>query len=133
MTYGFTTTDAFKQRLAAEQAGGPKIVFTSFAVGDGNGVVPALPVNGLVHQVYSAPVASVQVDATNNKQVNIECPIPDVTSGGGLGLGLFIAKTLLERSGATLVFRNQPVKGGAEVEVAWNRADFERSLPKIGP
>ena len=57
----------------------------------------------------------------------------DVTSGGGLGLGLFIAKTLLERSGATLVFRNQPVKGGAEVEVAWNRADFERSLPKIGP
>ena len=26
--------------------------------------------------------------------------------GGGLGLGLFIAKTLLERSGATLSFRN---------------------------
>src|SRR6185503_10683793 len=26
--------------------------------------------------------------------------------GGGLGLGLFIAKTLLERSGATLAFRN---------------------------
>ena len=40
MTIGFTTTDAFKARLASEQAGGPKIVFTSFAVGDGNGVIP---------------------------------------------------------------------------------------------
>ena len=53
-------------------------------------------------------------------------------SGGGLGLGLFIAKTLLERSGATLKFTNQPAKGGADVEITWNRADFERDLPKTG-
>ena len=35
--------------------------------------------------------------------------------GGGLGLGLFIAKTLLERSGATLSFRNsnRPRRGRA--------------------
>ena len=82
MSFGFVVTDAFKARFAAESAGGPKIVFTSFAVGDGNGVVPALPVSGLVHQVYAANVARVQVDATNNKQVNIECPIPDVGPGG---------------------------------------------------
>ena len=53
-------------------------------------------------------------------------------SGGGLGLGLFIAKTLLERSGATLVFRNQPAKGGAEVQITWNRSSFEQDLPKTG-
>jgi two-component system sensor histidine kinase RegB len=37
---------------------------------------------------------------------------------GGLGLGLFIAKTLLERSGATLTFENSP---GARVTVTWPR------------
>lgn len=37
---------------------------------------------------------------------------------GGLGLGLFIAKTLLERSGAELTFENSP---GARVTVTWKR------------
>ena len=42
--------------------------------------------------------------------------------GGGLGLGLFIAKTLLERSGATLSFRNRQEPGeGAMVEMIWPR------------
>lgn len=45
-------------------------------------------------------------------------------SAGGLGLGLFIAKTLLERSGAELQFSNQP-GGGAHVEVIWPRAAME--------
>lgn len=45
--------------------------------------------------------------------------------GGGLGLGLFIAKTLLERSGATIRFRNSTRQGeGAVVDVTWSRADF---------
>jgi two-component system sensor histidine kinase RegB len=45
--------------------------------------------------------------------------------GGGLGLGLFIAKTLLERSGATLSFRNSNTPGeGALVEIVWPRAAF---------
>jgi len=45
--------------------------------------------------------------------------------GGGLGLGLFIAKTLLERSGATLEFRNSGGIGeGAVAHVAWPRAAF---------
>jgi two-component system sensor histidine kinase RegB len=45
----------------------------------------------------------------------------------GLGLGFFIAKTLLERSGATLTYDNGagPAKG-ARVEVRWRREDFER-------
>ncbi|HET7717220.1 MAG TPA: ActS/PrrB/RegB family redox-sensitive histidine kinase [Bauldia sp.] len=41
---------------------------------------------------------------------------------GGLGLGLFIAKTLLERTGARLAFRNlDPPRRGAIVRVAWPR------------
>ncbi len=45
----------------------------------------------------------------------------------GLGLGLFIAKTLLERSGAKVTTANAPAPGrGARVTVLWQRADFER-------
>ncbi|SSC68815.1 ActS/PrrB/RegB family redox-sensitive histidine kinase [Ciceribacter selenitireducens] len=41
---------------------------------------------------------------------------------GGLGLGLFIAKTLLERSGARLRFENRgPDQPGARVEIVWPR------------
>jgi two-component system sensor histidine kinase RegB len=48
---------------------------------------------------------------------------------GGLGLGLFIAKTLLERSGAKLVFANRAAPAqGATVRVRWERADFEEIL-----
>src|SRR5207244_5233784 len=44
----------------------------------------------------------------------------------GLGLGFFIAKTLLERSGATVTFLNrQAPEQGAVVRVRWARADFE--------
>ncbi len=42
------------------------------------------------------------------------------SAGGGLGLGLFIAKTLLERSGATIDFRNAGGAGkGARVTISW--------------
>lgn len=53
----------------------------------------------------------------------------------GMGLGLFIAKTLLERTGATLRFSNgadpflaadeRPKRSGAVVEVVWPRAKVE--------
>jgi two-component system sensor histidine kinase RegB len=47
----------------------------------------------------------------------------------GLGLGFFIAKTLLERLGATLAFANRtPPEHGAVVRVRWDRADFDRTL-----
>ncbi len=50
---------------------------------------------------------------------------------GGMGLGLFIAKSLLERSGATLVFGNAP-GGGAQVTVTWPRHSFERGFAQVG-
>ena len=44
-------------------------------------------------------------------------------TAGGLGLGLFIAKTLLERSGATLKFANRDGdQRGASVTVTWPRS-----------
>jgi len=47
----------------------------------------------------------------------------------GLGLGFFIAKTLLERSGATLNFENRAYPDrGAVVRVQWGRSDFERPI-----
>jgi len=47
----------------------------------------------------------------------------------GLGLGFFIAKTLLERSGAKLSLINQaPPLHGATITVTWSRVDFERAL-----
>jgi two-component system sensor histidine kinase RegB len=46
--------------------------------------------------------------------------------GAGLGLGLFIAKTLLERSGATVSTTNAVTpERGARVIVVWPRAVFE--------
>jgi two-component system, sensor histidine kinase RegB len=46
-------------------------------------------------------------------------------AGGGLGLGLFIAKTLLERSGAQIAFSNAHGEGlGARVRLIWPRAAF---------
>jgi two-component system sensor histidine kinase RegB len=54
--------------------------------------------------------------------------------GGGLGLGLFIAKTLLERSGASLAFRNSSGPGvGAVVEVVWPRPLFLAAPPPAEP
>lgn len=51
----------------------------------------------------------------------------DREEGGGLGLGLFIAKTLIERSGAVLTFTNaKPPHGGAVTRIVWPRYAFEK-------
>ena len=47
----------------------------------------------------------------------------------GMGLGLFIAKTLLERSGATISFANAAAgRGGAIVAVTWPRAKVDPDM-----
>ncbi len=46
----------------------------------------------------------------------------------GLGLGLFIAKTLLERSGASVITSNRlPPQSGARITIRWPRARFDTS------
>ena len=47
----------------------------------------------------------------------------------GLGLGFFIAKTLLARAGAKISLKNKQFpQRGAIVRVRWKRVDFERPL-----
>src|SRR6266704_3957957 len=60
---------------------------------------------------------------TNRRRQNVD------GEASGLGLGFFIAKTLLERSGATLDFENRAFPDrGAIVRVRWGRGDFERVM-----
>jgi two-component system sensor histidine kinase RegB len=49
-------------------------------------------------------------------------------SGGHMGLGIFIAKTLLGRTGATVRFDNGHWSG-AEVEILWSRDSLETEFP----
>jgi two-component system sensor histidine kinase RegB len=51
---------------------------------------------------------------------------PESDAPGGLGLGIFIAKTLLERSGGRLAFGNAK-DGGARVTITWPRAAIDNS------
>ena len=46
------------------------------------------------------------------------------SGGEGLGLGVFISKTLLERTGGVMTISNR-VEGGARVEIVWPRAALE--------
>ena len=42
----------------------------------------------------------------------------------GLGLGIFIGKTLLEKNFASILFRNSLTRGGAEVIIKWENKDL---------
>ncbi len=45
----------------------------------------------------------------------------------GLGLGIFIGKTLLEKNYAKILFRNSETRGGAEIKIEW----LNKNLKKI--
>jgi len=47
-----------------------------------------------------------------------------VKSQSGLGLGIFIGKTLLEKNYATILCRNSETRSGAEVSVKWKNKDL---------
>ena len=49
---------------------------------------------------------------------------PSHSGSGGTGLGIFIATTLIERTGGRLTFSNRP-RGGAKVDVRWLRSHIE--------
>ena len=49
------------------------------------------------------------------------------SSKSGLGLGIFIGKTLLEKNQAKLLFRNSETRGGAEIKIEW----FNKNLTDI--
>jgi len=45
-------------------------------------------------------------------------------SKSGLGLGIFIGKTLLEKNQAKIIFKNSKNYGGAEVNISWKNSDL---------
>ncbi len=45
-------------------------------------------------------------------------------SRAGLGLGIFIGKTLLEKNYAKLLIRNSETRGGAEIKIEWINKDL---------
>lgn len=49
---------------------------------------------------------------------------PSHSGSGGTGLGIFIATTLLERTGARIAFSNKE-NGGAQVDIRWRRPHIE--------
>jgi len=42
----------------------------------------------------------------------------------GLGLGIFIGKTLLEKNNAKIIFKNSKNVGGAEISITWKNSDL---------
>ena len=58
----------------------------------------------------------------------------DETQHGGLGLGVFIARTLLERTGAKVSFANRVFPDhGAVVHITWPRSRFEAEETAVEP
>jgi len=49
---------------------------------------------------------------------------PLTKSKSGLGLGIFIGKTLLEKNYANIVCKNSKIRGGAEVSITWKNKDL---------
>ena len=47
-----------------------------------------------------------------------------IKSKSGLGLGIFIGKTLLEKNYATILCRNSQTRSGAEVNIKWKNKDL---------
>ena len=52
--------------------------------------------------------------------------IKEYSTNSGLGLGIFIGKTLLEKNLANIIFRNSETRAGAEVNITWNNKDLKR-------
>ncbi len=52
----------------------------------------------------------------------------DVSSNSGLGLGIFLGKTLLEKQGAHLLFSKNTILGGASVMIAWDIKNLKPSV-----
>ena len=100
--------DFARERVLVEARWNDDVVDVSIS-DDGPGFAPEIMARLGEPYVTSRPGSSTETEAV------------------GLGLGFFIAKTLLERAGGRLTFENRAVpERGAIVHVRWRRADFER-------
>jgi two-component system, sensor histidine kinase RegB len=97
-------------------------------IDDGPGFKPSMIDTLGEPYVTTRPAGSRVLEAGPNGTFNLE-------EAHGLGLGFFIAKTLLERSGARLSLENrEPPAHGAIVRITWPRGAFERRVVReTGP
>lgn len=126
---------------------GPKLYFTATSTDDGP--TPVIPrrseiLHGLGNYIENAcrhAKARVSLDLSWDHD-EVHLVISDDGSGfdpdildvlgepylpsraGGMGLGIFIAATLLERTGAAIIYVND-VSGGAVVDITWPRSAIE--------
>ena len=101
---------SFAEKAVAIRTSWTKSTVTITIADDGRGFAPN--VLARIGQPYLS-----QRDRARRKQ----------EAGGGLGLGLFIARSLLERSRASLRFGNaDPPGSGAVVTISWPRAAYEQ-------
>ncbi len=109
-------------------------------IDDGPGFDPGIM--GLLGQPYihakdNRAAVAVSVERNKAKQDSAGASGPRVQDastgrqGGHMGLGVFIAKTLLGRTGASVGFDNGQW-GGAEVEIVWPREAMETEFPAKG-
>jgi two-component system sensor histidine kinase RegB len=97
----------FARRRVAVQASWDKLNVTVSVADDGPGFPPEL-------------ITRLGEPYLTSRPRNAESADP-----GGLGLGIFIAKTLLERTGARLSFENEAADGHARVQIVWPRKAIE--------
>lgn len=125
MIYFTLPTNKGVAELAAAQAARQIVPFTDIAIGDGNGapVVPNAGQNGLVNEVYRAPLSRIFIDPENPAWIVFEAIVPKDVGGwtareialiGGRNPGLVMAvgnypvtekSTLADGSGRELVIR----------------------------
>ena len=73
------------------------------------------------------------IDRIGEPYVTTRRPDPGGGEHGGLGLGVFIAKTLLDRSGGHLAVANRrPPETGSLVTVTWRRERFDTDASSAG-
>jgi two-component system sensor histidine kinase RegB len=64
---------------------------------------------------------------------NTELGPSDTFSGQhGMGLGFFIAKTLVEQTGGSVRAKNRE-EGGARIELRWPRGAIDGETPRVEP
>jgi phage-related tail fiber protein len=83
MSYYALITTLGAQRLAEAQYAGVPLVFTDFAVGDGDGaaITPAVGMTALVNEVYSGSVNDVQIYESAASTIRVEGHIPSSEGG----------------------------------------------------
>ena len=90
--------------------------------------------HGKARQALAAQIRAVTRPPRSGRKGRAKAPLPDVApSQGGMGLGFFIARTLLERTGGRVTVGTGEgglgANRGARVAVRWPRAALELSNP----